>query len=98
MLLRADRLPIVFAVSALLMVSAARAEVTGITFTRSSPFGDTSFGSAGAYETPDGPVTGEDNPREAKNRIIRDIDKAPHNARGNVEYGMTFSPLKPVDL
>src|SRR3954469_10161676 len=98
MLLRADRLPIVFAVSALLMVSAARAEVTGITFTRSSPFGDTSFGSAGAYEQLDGTVTGEVNPREAQNRIIQDIDKAPRNARGNVEYGMTFSVLKPVDL
>src|SRR3954469_5630848 len=98
MLLRADRLPIVFAVSALLMVSAARAEVTGITFTRSSPFGDTSFGSAGAYEQLDGTVTGEVNPREAQNRVVQDIDKAPRNARGNVEYGMTFSVLKPVDL
>jgi hypothetical protein len=98
MLLRADQLPIVFAGSALLTVSAARAEVTGITFTRSSPFGDASFGSAGAYEKLDGTVTGEINPRQAQNPIIQDIGKAPRNARGNVEYGMTFSVLKPVDL
>src|SRR5438067_1309804 len=29
---------------------------------------------------------------------MQDIESAPRNARGNVEYGLTFSVLKPVDL
>jgi len=78
--------------------TAARAEVTGITFTTSSPYGSTTFGSAGAYEQLDGVVTGEVDPHSPLNKVIQDIDKAPRNARGNVEYAMTFSLLKPVDL
>ena len=89
----------VFASAVLLSLGAAvRAEVTGITYAVTSPYGSTSFGSAGAYEQLDGIVTGEVDPRSAANAIIQDIGKAPRNARGNVEYAMTFSLLKPVDL
>ena len=95
---RRDRFPIVWALAVLALGTAARAEVTGITYTRSSPFGAATFGSAGAYEQLDGVVTGEINPHHPLNRIIQDIESAPRNARGNVEYGMTFSVLKPVDL
>jgi Alpha/beta hydrolase domain len=89
---------IVSGVVLLALVTGARAEVTGITYTPSSPFGARTFGSAGAYEQLDGTVTGEIDPDNPHNRIIQDIDRAPRNARGKVEYGMTFSILKPVDL
>ena len=59
---RRDRFPIVSALAVLALGTAARAEVTGITYTRSSPFGAATFGSAGAYEQLDGVVTGEINP------------------------------------
>ena len=95
---RRDRFPIVWALAVLALGTAARAEVTGITYTTSSPFGAATFGTAGAYEQLDGVVTGEINPHHPLNRIIQDIESAPRNARGNVEYGMTFSVLKPVDL
>ncbi len=95
---RWNRLLIVSGLALLALGTAARAEVTGITFTRSSPFGATTFGSAGTYEQIDGTVTGEINPHHPRNRVIQDIDRAPRNTRGNVEYGMTFSILKPVDL
>jgi hypothetical protein len=95
---RGNGLAILSAVVVVALANAARAEVTDITFTRSSPFGTTSFGSAGAYEQLDGVVTGEIDPGHPLNRIIQDIESAPRNARGHVEYGMTFSILKPVKL
>ncbi len=95
---RGDRLLIVSGLAFLALGTAARAEVTGITFSRSSPFGATTFGSAGAYEQLDGVVTGEIDPHHPLNRIVQDIERAPRNVRGNVEYAMTFSILKPADL
>src|SRR5216683_1577964 len=95
---RWNRLLIVSGLALSALGTAARAEVTGITFTSSSPFGATTFGSAGAYEQLDGVVTGEINPHHPLNRIIQDIERAPRNVRGNVEYAMTFSVLKPIDL
>jgi len=95
---RRHRLLIVSGLAFLALGSAARAEVTSITFAKSSPYGTTTFGAAGAYEQLDGVVTGEINPRHPLNRIIQDIERAPRNGRGNVEYAMTFSLLKPVDL
>jgi hypothetical protein len=95
---RRDRLLIVFGLAFFALGTAARAEVTGVTYTTSSPFGATTFGSAGAYEQLDGVVTGEIDPHHPLNRIIQDIGRAPRNVRGNVEYATTFSILKPVDL
>lgn len=95
---RRERSRIVALLALLSIGTAVRAEVTGITFTTSSPYGAATFGSAGTYEQLDGTVTGEINPRHPANRIIQDIDRAPRNARGNVDYAMTFSILKPVEL
>jgi alpha/beta hydrolase family protein len=95
---RRDWLLILSGLAFLALGTAARAEVTGITFTKSSPYGTTTFGTAGMYEQLDGVVTGEVNPHHPLNRIIQDIERAPRNVRGNVEYAMTFSILKPVDL
>ncbi len=82
----------------LMLATAARTEVTAIHYTSSSPFGATAFGSAGVYEQLDGTVSGEIDPYDPSNQIIQDIERAPRNQRGHVEYGMTFSVLKPVDL
>lgn len=83
----------------LMLATTASAQVTGITYTTTSPmFGGTSFGSVGQYEQLDGTVTGELDPNDPHNEIIQDIKRAPRNAHGKVEYSMTFSLLKPVDL
>ena len=95
---RGNRLLMVAGIAMLALVPSARAEVTSISYTTSSPFGARTFGAAGAYEQLDGTVAGEIDPNDPRNRIIQDIDLAPRNARGKVEYGMTFSILKPVDL
>ncbi|HXX29772.1 MAG TPA: hypothetical protein VEJ89_03540, partial [Myxococcaceae bacterium] len=83
----------------LAFASTARAEITGITYTTTSPmFGGASFGAVGQYEQLDGIVTGELDPGDERNEIIQDIKLAPRNTRGRVEYAMMFSLLKPIDL
>src|SRR5262245_47573684 len=57
-----------------------------------------SFGAAGPYERITGRAFGELDPRDVRNAIITDLDLAPRNARGLVEYVATFSLWKPVDL
>jgi hypothetical protein len=61
--------------------------ITAIEITSRVPFvGGADFGKAGAYERLDGIAIGELDPALPANRGIVYIDKAPCNARGNVEY------------
>ena len=87
------------ACTAILLASPARAQVTRLEVTSREPVtnGQT-FGAAGAYELIRGRIHGEVDPRDPHNRIIQDIQLAPRNARGRVEYVATFSLMKPVDL
>jgi len=52
----------------------------------------------GQYETLNGRFHGELNPKDPHNAIITDIQFAPRNARGMVEYSATFSMVKPADM
>jgi len=80
-------------------VDAADARITRIVIAKTSPaFGGASFGSIGAYEQLDGTAYGELDPRDPLNAIIQDLELAPRNAAGMVEYSMDISILKPVDM
>jgi hypothetical protein len=59
--------------------------------------GGAEFGASGAYLRVKGTATGELDPSHVANRGIALIDKAPRNARGNVEYRSDFVILRPVD-
>lgn len=50
------------------------------------------------YEKLTGRFYGELDPRHPLNAVITDIEHAPRNARGLVEYSATFTILKPVDM
>jgi hypothetical protein len=50
------------------------------------------------YERLSGTFYGELDPADPKNALITDIQLAPRNARGKVEYAGTFSLMKPLDL
>ena len=50
------------------------------------------------YEKLTGRFYGELDARHPLNAIITDLDRAPRNARGQVEYSATFTILKPVDM
>src|SRR6202049_393297 len=56
------------------------------------------FGLAGAYEKLVGRVYFTVNPDNLHNRQIVDIDKAPRNAQGEVEFSADLYLLKPKDL
>jgi hypothetical protein len=64
---------------------------------RQTAFGGASFGSAGPYEILAGTAYGELDPRAPGNAGIVNLNRAPLNARGHVEYSVDFMLLKPVD-
>ena len=66
--------------------------------TQSPAYRGRTFGAAGAYERILGRAFGELNPTLPLNAIITDIEHAPRNARGLVEYTATFTLWKPVDI
>lgn len=57
-----------------------------------------SFGTVGAYEQVSGTLAGEVDPKDTHNAIIQDLELAPVNARGMVEYSADFTMLKPKDM
>jgi hypothetical protein len=77
-----------------------QAQVTRLEIARreSPASGGQRFGAAGTYETLHGRIHGELDPADPRNRIIQDIELAPRNARGRVEYVATFALMKPTDL
>ena len=78
----------------------ARAEVKKIVIdTKVSPaFDGRSFGSAGQFETLAGRAFGELDPNDPRNRVITDINLAPRNRNGMVEYVASFFLVKPTDM
>jgi hypothetical protein len=66
--------------------------------TRADVAGGKPFGATGPYEKLAGRVYFEVDPALAPNRIITDIDKAPKNARGRVEFSSDFFLLKPKQI
>jgi hypothetical protein len=88
------------AASATLAAPIAEARITRIEITahESPTFGGYSWPGVGQYEKIVGKAYGEVNPHDRQNRIIVDIELAPRNARGNVEYSFDFYLLKPIDL
>jgi Alpha/beta hydrolase domain len=76
----------------------ADARITRIEITRIEPaFGGASFGAVGAYERLLGRAHGEVDPNDRRNAIIQDIELAPRNARGRVEYATDIEILRPVN-
>jgi len=64
---------------------------------RADILGGKSFGSAGAYEKLSGRIYFAVDPHNSANQIITDIDKAPKNAAGKVEFSSDFYMIKPKD-
>src|SRR5256712_2858057 len=60
--------------------------------------GGMSFGDDGPYERLDGTAYIEADPRDPLNAVVVNLDRAPRNARGMVEFSAPFFILKPVDM
>jgi hypothetical protein len=94
-LLRIVRVAIVFAlVSAPVSAEVVRIEVQS----RADVAGGMAFGAAGAYEKLSGRIFFAVDPSLPANRIVADIDKAPRNAAGRVEFSSDFFLLKPKQI
>src|ERR1051325_10251867 len=68
-----------------------------ITSKQSPAFGGYSWPGVGRYEKIVGKAFGELDPKDPKNAVIVDLQLAPKNAGGKVEYLFDFYILKPVD-
>ena len=66
---------------------------------RMEPFADgQEFGTAGSYLRITGTAYGELDPDHPLNAVIVNLDKAPRNGRGLVEYEAEFDILRPADV
>ena len=78
--------------------SVLQAEVTRVEIsTRQEVLGGKSFGNAGPYEKLVGKVYFAVDPNNPHNKIIADLDKAPRNAQGKVEFSADLFILAPKD-
>ncbi|HUP39078.1 MAG TPA: alpha/beta hydrolase domain-containing protein [Vicinamibacterales bacterium] len=75
----------------LLGATAAHAHIVKIEITGVEPAGPT-------HERITGKAYGELDPADPKNAVITDIELAPRNARGKVEYVTTFTLVRPTEM
>lgn len=87
------------ALCALILAAApAGARLTEINVTAVEPFAEGAvFGKTGAYERVLGTFKGELDPADPRNRVIVNLDKAPRNTAGRIEYEADFFMLRPAD-
>ena len=91
-------LAVALAAAAVLVTGAAEARITRIEIQRIEPaFSGRNFVPTGAYERLIGKAYGEVDPQLPANAIIQDIDLAPRNAKGMVEYVTDIDIVRPAD-
>src|SRR5215510_4693794 len=75
------------------------AKVVRFVVEQRAPFAEgAAFGETGTYERLTGTAYFEVDPNDPLNAVIVDLDRAPRNARGRVEFSAPFFILKPVDM
>ena len=84
------------ALAALLCAAPLSAQVVRLEITSREPmYTAQPAGAAGPFELIRGRIHGEVDPQDPHNAIIQDLDLAPRNAAGKVEYVATFAPEPP---
>ena len=85
-------------VCAVLTGATARAEVTRVDIrSRADALGGRAFGDTGAYEVLSGTIYFAVDPAGPRNQVIVDLDKAPRNQQGLVEFSSDIVVLRPKD-
>lgn len=85
-------------VALVLAAAPAYADVVRIEVkSRADVLGGQAFGATGPYEKLSGLISFSIDPRNSANQIIADIDKAPTNGAGKVEFSSDFYLIKPKD-
>jgi len=96
--IRMQRLIVLCLASALPLAACAMGPRIKLTITRTERLDGKSYGQIGAYERLTGTIWGEEDPSDRHNSIIVDLDLAPTNVNGMVEYSADFVLVKPVDM
>src|SRR6516162_6301683 len=79
-------------------IAPVRAEVIGFEITKREPFaGGKAFGDVGPYDQIIGIARFAIDPKDSRNRIIVDLDLAPKNKEGKVEFAADVVILTPKD-
>ena len=100
-IVRTHTSPFVVAAVVLLMlpaVTAAQITQFDLEVVESPAFGGRRFGDAGQYERLRGIVRGDVDPSDPRLREIVNLERAPRNGAGRVEYGATVEIYRPVDM
>lgn len=88
----------VFGFYLLLTGSVARAEVVRVEIESRQPFaGGMRFGQVGSYESISGQLFFEIDPEQPINQRIADLELAPRNKSGKVEFRADFFLMQPID-
>ena len=81
------------------LAPAVDARVVRFVVERTTPYADgKAFGKAGAFERHEGTAFMEGDPNDPLNAVIVNLDRAPRNADGLVEFSAPFVLIKPVDM
>ena len=84
---------------ALTVPTAAAARVTRLTVERTRPFAEGKrFGNVGPYVRLEGTAHFEVDPTDRTHALVVNLNKAPRNAKGFVEFRARFVMIKPVDM
>ena len=76
----------------------ASAHLTRLVITSTAPLaGGAAWGHTGAYEKLTGKAYFEVDPSDPSDAVITDLDKAPRNAKGRVEFSTDVMIVQPVD-
>jgi hypothetical protein len=75
----------------LTIAACARGEVTRVSIAKRADIGTS------GYEKIAGTLTFAIDPRDARNAVVVDVDKAPRNATGKVEFSADFYVIRPKD-
>jgi len=82
----------------LLLINSQGAVIRVEIKSRTDLLGNETFASAGAYEKVSGIVHFAVDPRNAHNQVIADLEKAPVNSKGLVEFSADLYILRPKDI
>ena len=85
--------------SLVITCGAAEARITRLEILKTEPaFGGQSFGEPGVYQRIFARAYGEVDPADPQNAVVQDLNLAPRNAKGMVEYSTFVELLRPLDM
>ena len=81
------------------LVHSVEAKVVRLVVERITPYAEgRTFAEAGAFERLEGTVYMEVDPKDPRNAVVVNLDRAPRNADGRVEFNAPFVIIKPTAL